>query len=70
MLFGIVTVFLLPDSPAKAWFYSKEERKLAAMRTAHNQTGISTVNVSSIVLYELNHLLNRLSLEMESRTCT
>ncbi|KUL83733.1 hypothetical protein ZTR_08642 [Talaromyces verruculosus] len=44
MLVGIITVFLLPDSPAKAWFYSKEERKLATMRTAHNQTGISTIN--------------------------
>lgn len=46
MFVGIITFFLLPDSPAKAWFYSKEERKLATMRTAHNQTGISTINVS------------------------
>uniref|UniRef100_A0A093VJ93 Putative transporter n=1 Tax=Talaromyces marneffei PM1 TaxID=1077442 RepID=A0A093VJ93_TALMA len=44
MLVGIITIFLLPDSPNKAWFYSKDERKLATMRTAHNQTGISTIN--------------------------
>lgn len=45
MLVGLITFFLLPNSPAKAWFYSKEEKKLATMRTAHNQTGISTINV-------------------------
>jgi hypothetical protein len=53
MFVGIITVFLLPDSPAKAWFYSKQERKLATMRTAHNQTGISTINVSPFFLIVL-----------------
>ncbi|KAL2850245.1 major facilitator superfamily domain-containing protein [Aspergillus pseudoustus] len=37
-LFGIVLFYALPDSPSKAWFLSPEQRKVAALRLASNQT--------------------------------
>ncbi|KAI9742135.1 MAG: hypothetical protein M1834_000525 [Cirrosporium novae-zelandiae] len=37
---GIAVIFLLPDSPAKAWFLSEKEKELAVLRTAVNQTGV------------------------------
>lgn len=42
MLVGIVVVALLPDSPSKAWFFSKEEKEAAIIRLAENQTGLES----------------------------
>lgn len=46
IIYGVITVFTgiilfvgLPDSPTKAWFFNSEERKLAVIRLASNQTG-------------------------------
>jgi hypothetical protein len=37
----------LPDSPTKAWFLTAEEKELAVVRLADNQTGIETRKVRS-----------------------
>ncbi|KAM6510121.1 hypothetical protein FALCPG4_017748 [Fusarium falciforme] len=37
---GIVTLALLPDSPANAWFLKAEEKVVAVQRVANNQTGV------------------------------
>lgn len=39
--------FGLPDSPTKAWFLTAEEKQLAVVRLADNQTGIETRKVKS-----------------------
>ncbi|KAF7550317.1 hypothetical protein G7Z17_g5788 [Cylindrodendrum hubeiense] len=41
VLMGIVTLLLLPDSPANAWFLNSEEKELAVLRLADNQTGVN-----------------------------
>ncbi|KAL0941808.1 major facilitator superfamily transporter [Colletotrichum truncatum] len=41
ILTGFVVLFALPDSPAKAWFFSEEEKKAAIIRLAANQTGVN-----------------------------
>ncbi|KAL4746558.1 hypothetical protein BDW72DRAFT_207260 [Aspergillus terricola var. indicus] len=38
--YGILLVFVLPDSPAKAWFLKPHERKIAVHRTVENRTGV------------------------------
>ncbi|KAL1873618.1 hypothetical protein VTK73DRAFT_805 [Phialemonium thermophilum] len=40
VLAGALVFFGLPDSPAKAWFFNAEEKNLALIRLAPNQTGI------------------------------
>lgn len=42
VLCGTMVFFGLPDSPTKAWFLTPEERRLAVMRLADNQTGVET----------------------------
>lgn len=44
-LFGILFFFAMPDSPSTAWFFNAEEKKLAAIRLAPNQTGIESRKV-------------------------
>jgi hypothetical protein len=39
--------FGLPDSPTKAWFLTAEEKQLAVVRLADNQTGIETRKVKA-----------------------
>ncbi|KAF3050836.1 hypothetical protein E8E11_007660 [Didymella keratinophila] len=41
-LFGILFFFAMPDSPSTAWFFNADEKKLAAIRLAPNQTGIES----------------------------
>ncbi|KAG5358608.1 putative transporter [Yarrowia sp. B02] len=36
---GIVVLFHVPDDPSKAWFLSKEDRKLIILRIRNNQQG-------------------------------
>ncbi|KAL4815532.1 MFS general substrate transporter [Aspergillus spinulosporus] len=38
--YGIFLVFVLPDSPSKAWFLKPHERKIAVHRTVDNRTGV------------------------------
>ncbi|EXJ86629.1 hypothetical protein A1O3_03582 [Capronia epimyces CBS 606.96] len=38
--YGIFLVFVLPDSPARAWFLTTEERRIALHRTLENKTGV------------------------------
>ncbi|KAJ3529683.1 hypothetical protein NM208_g9651 [Fusarium decemcellulare] len=42
VLAGALVFFGLPDTPSKAWFFTAEEKKLALIRLAPNQTGIET----------------------------
>ncbi|KAF7531249.1 hypothetical protein G7054_g9046 [Neopestalotiopsis clavispora] len=49
LIYGAVTVFcgglfvlLMPDSPSKAWFFTAQEKELAVVRLASNQTGIES----------------------------
>ncbi|KAH7316931.1 major facilitator superfamily domain-containing protein [Stachybotrys elegans] len=42
VLIGGVVFFGLPDSPSKAWFFNEQEKKLAMIRLAENQTGVET----------------------------
>ncbi|KAJ4248835.1 hypothetical protein NW762_012673 [Fusarium torreyae] len=37
---GALTLILLPDSPANAWFLNAEEKEIAVLRLADNQTGV------------------------------
>ncbi|KAF3810204.1 putative transporter [Colletotrichum gloeosporioides] len=37
---GFIIFFALPDSPAKAWFFTEEEKKAVIIRLAENQTGV------------------------------
>jgi hypothetical protein len=46
VLCGTMVFFGLPDSPTKAWFLSAEEKQLAVVRLADNQTGIETRRVN------------------------
>ncbi|KAH6900007.1 major facilitator superfamily domain-containing protein [Thelonectria olida] len=39
---GVLLFFGLPDSPSKAWFFTEEEKKLAVIRLADNQTGVES----------------------------
>ena len=48
-LFGILFFFAMPDSPSTAWFFNAEERKLAAIRLAPNQTGIESRKVRRLL---------------------
>ena len=43
---GILVTFALPDSPAKAWFFSAEEQKVAIIRLVQNHTGVESHKVS------------------------
>lgn len=43
---GIVTLALLPDTPANAWFLKAEEKVIAVQRVANNQTGVVRSKVS------------------------
>jgi len=45
-LFGILFFFAMPDSPSTAWFFNAEEKRLAVIRLAPNQTGIESQKVS------------------------
>lgn len=47
VLCGTMVFFGLPDSPTKAWFLTAEEKQLAVVRLADNQTGIETRKVNS-----------------------
>lgn len=38
--YGVFLVFVLPDSPARAWFLTDAERKIALHRTVENRTGV------------------------------
>lgn len=38
--YGVFLVFVLPDSPSKAWFLKAHERKIAVHRTVENRTGV------------------------------
>ncbi|EGA72502.1 hypothetical protein AWRI796_5163 [Saccharomyces cerevisiae AWRI796] len=40
VVFGIFTYFVIPADIESAWFLNKEEKKIATMRIATNQTGI------------------------------
>ncbi|KAL2830983.1 MFS general substrate transporter [Aspergillus pseudoustus] len=40
IFYGIVLVFVLPDSPSKAWFLNDYEKKIALHRTLENRTGV------------------------------
>ncbi|KAF2627095.1 allantoate permease [Macroventuria anomochaeta] len=42
LLLGILFFFAMPESPAKAWFFNAEEKRLAAIRLAPTQTGIES----------------------------
>ncbi|KAM0362913.1 hypothetical protein ACHAPY_011437 [Fusarium culmorum] len=49
LIYGACTVFLgclvffaLPDTPSQAWFFTAEEKKLAMIRLAPNQTGVES----------------------------
>ncbi|KAL2419246.1 putative transporter [Exophiala dermatitidis] len=44
VVLGIVTVFLLPNVPATAWFFNHEEKAAAPLRTIGNQTGTKSRN--------------------------
>lgn len=48
VLCGTMVFFGLPDSPTKAWFLTAEERRLAVVRLADNQTGIETRKVAPL----------------------
>ncbi|KAG9256611.1 major facilitator superfamily domain-containing protein [Emericellopsis atlantica] len=39
---GVLIFFVLPDSPSKAWFFTDQEKRLALVRLAENQTGVET----------------------------
>jgi hypothetical protein len=45
VLCGAMVFFGLPDSPTRAWFLTAEEKQLAVVRLADNQTGIETRKV-------------------------
>lgn len=38
--YGVFLVFVLPDSPSKAWFLTSAEKKIALHRTVENRTGV------------------------------
>lgn len=38
--YGVFLVFVLPDSPARAWFLTPAERKIVLHRTVENRTGV------------------------------
>ncbi|KAL4883895.1 major facilitator superfamily domain-containing protein [Aspergillus karnatakaensis] len=38
--YGIFLIFVLPDSPSRAWFLTPEEKKIALHRTLQNKTGV------------------------------
>lgn len=40
MLWGMVMFFLLPESPAKAWFMTEEDRAKSIIRTQDDTVGI------------------------------
>ncbi|KAF5983765.1 allantoate permease [Fusarium coicis] len=42
ILAGALVFFGLPDTPSRAWFFTEEEKKLAMIRLAPNQTGIES----------------------------
>ncbi|CAH0057664.1 unnamed protein product [Clonostachys solani] len=42
LVFGFVVLAILPDSPQTAWFFTAEQKKLVVIRTAENQTGVSS----------------------------
>ncbi|OLN85237.1 putative transporter C417.10-like protein 5 [Colletotrichum chlorophyti] len=42
VLTGFVVIFVLPDSPQKAWFFTDDEKKRVIARLAENQTGVET----------------------------
>ncbi|KAJ5618004.1 Major facilitator superfamily domain general substrate transporter [Penicillium hordei] len=42
ILVGSLVIFALPDGPATAWFLSAEEKKIALLRVAENQTGLGS----------------------------
>ncbi|CEI63680.1 hypothetical protein FVEN_g6801 [Fusarium venenatum] len=39
---GVLVFFALPDTPSQAWFFTAEEKKLAIIRLAPNQTGVES----------------------------
>ena len=45
VLCGAMVFFGLPDSPTKALFLTTEEKQLAVVRLADNQTGVETRKV-------------------------
>lgn len=49
ILVGGLVIFALPDSPATAWFLSAEEKKIALLRVAENQTGLGSHKVCSLL---------------------
>lgn len=38
--YGVFLAFVVPDSPATAWFMTAAERKIALHRTVENRTGV------------------------------
>jgi hypothetical protein len=49
VLTGVLIFFVLPDSPSKAWFFNDQEKRLALVRLAENQTGVETHQVILIL---------------------
>lgn len=45
VLTGLLVFFGLPDKPSQAWFFNAEEKRLALIRLAENQTGVDTRRV-------------------------
>jgi hypothetical protein len=58
VLVGVLLFFGLPDSPAKAWFFNEQERKLAIVRLASNQTGTDVEQVRLLAMRALRHASN------------
>ncbi|CAL5870950.1 uncharacterized protein PFLUO_LOCUS5192 [Penicillium psychrofluorescens] len=42
IIIGFLIFFVLPNAPATAWFLSAEEKKVALLRVAENQTGLES----------------------------
>jgi MFS family permease len=57
-LFGMVFFFAMPDSPSTAWFFNAEEKKLAAIRLAPNQTGIESRKVRRLLTAKKHMLMS------------
>lgn len=49
---GFLTLFLLPDSPQKAWFLSKREKLLLIVRLKDNQQGFGNHHIKKRQILE------------------
>lgn len=48
VLWGALFTLGMPESPSKAWFFTEQERELAVIRLASNQTGIESKKVRTV----------------------